>query len=44
VDGSDVADFFETWEAGDLEADLDLSGGVDGADVELFFARWEAGC
>jgi len=43
VDGSDVAAFFESWEAGAPAADVDANGGVDGGDVEFFFGVWSAG-
>jgi hypothetical protein len=43
VDGSDVADFFASWETGNEGADTNADGGVDGGDIETFFAAWEAG-
>lgn len=44
VDGADIGAFFENWEAGDSNADVNADGGVDGADVSTFFEHWEAGC
>lgn len=43
IDGSDVAAFFDAWEAGTELSDVNADGGVDGADVSFFFQRWEAG-
>jgi glycosidase len=43
IDGSDIAAFFEAWEAGDTLADVNEDGGVDGSDIASFFLVWEAG-
>ncbi len=43
VDGTDVEDFFASWESGGREADVNFDGGVDGADISVFFEAWEAG-
>lgn len=44
IDGTDVADFFGAWEAGEATGDVNGDGGIDGADVDYFFGRWEGGC
>ncbi|MEI7658286.1 MAG: GC-type dockerin domain-anchored protein [Phycisphaerae bacterium] len=43
VDGSDVAAFFDQWEAGGPCGDVNGDGGIDGQDIEAFFTLWEAG-
>lgn len=44
-DDSDVAAFFDAWNAGDPSADVNNSGGVpDDADVFTFFVYWAEGC
>jgi len=40
IDGTDVAAFFEAWEAGDFLADVNQDGGVDGADAQFFVLQW----
>lgn len=43
IDGSDVAAFFEAWEAATPCSDVNGDGGIDGSDVQAFFVVWQAG-
>ncbi|MCX5689215.1 MAG: immunoglobulin domain-containing protein [Planctomycetota bacterium] len=43
VDGSDVTEFFGTWDSGSCDADVNADGGVDGSDVDSFFNAWVSG-
>lgn len=43
IDGADVSDFFDVWDAGDPSGDFNEDGGVDGSDVSDFFVAWEGG-
>jgi hypothetical protein len=39
-----VNSFFDAWERGLSDGDIDQDGAVDGRDVEKFFEHWDAGC
>ncbi|MBS0195953.1 MAG: hypothetical protein JSR77_04270 [Planctomycetes bacterium] len=43
IDGTDVSDFFASWESGHCDADANADGGIDGSDVSSFYGAWEAG-
>ena len=44
VDGDDVIAFFQDWDNGLDEADVNEDGSVDGDDVISFFRSWDEGC
>lgn len=44
IDGTDLAIFFNAFEAGNPAADLDRNGGIDGTDLATFFNAFETGC
>lgn len=43
IDGTDVQQFFEAWEAGRTKADVNFDGAVEGRDIETFFTAWSQG-
>ena len=44
VDGDDTIRFFELWDSGASDGDVNLDGEIDGDDVIAFFFHWDAGC
>lgn len=43
IDGSDIAAFFESFEAGGACGDVNQDGGIDGSDIAAFFEVFEQG-